>query len=83
MPPWKRTKYILVQESIDVGDTSLTRDPVEPDDGDTLKEGNVHQGQGRHVIVHNVEHINATLEQCKCIIVQKSIDALDASLGAP
>ena len=35
---------------------------VDPHDGHALEEGDVHQGEGGGVVVHNLEVINATLE---------------------
>ena len=45
---------------LDVGRQPLG--PVAPDDGSGLEEGNVHQGEGRGVVVNNLEPVNAALE---------------------
>ena len=43
----------------DVGREPL--DAVHPDDGHALEERDVHEGERRGVVVHDVEQVNATL----------------------
>ena len=44
---------------VDVGGEAFR--PVEPHDGDAFEEGDVHQRDGRTVVIHQLENVNASL----------------------
>lgn len=50
---------MLARHVLDVG--AEPGDPVEPDDGHALEEGDVHQRDGGRVIIHDLKVVYSTL----------------------